>query len=596
MQTKKATTPAILTWYLLAASVSLLIAAPDTPRAGIPIDDPLTITKCGGCHSRDGNGMMRRMSYVRTTPEVWEQNIKRMTRLNGVTLTADEARKILRYLSRNNGLAPEEAKPVFWEAEHRRFRDQDDDKLVPEALRGTCITCHTIGRVLTQRRTREDYEKLANLHMGLYRYTELMVFRPRTPSVLVLPVTAVAQGSYGASLSYPTLPQRPAKDPIDIALDYLATNQPLITPEWTAWKASMRTPNLAGAWLMSGYQKGKGKLYGQMTIEAIGDDEFTTKIEVKYANTGRVVTRTGKGIVYTGYSWRGRSKLSSESNTPSADPNYAPAEDKEALFISRDGASVEGRWYWGGYDEFGIDVRLTRLGKEPVVLGTDLYGLKSPSTAELHIFGGGFPASLKPSEVDLGAGVQVSKVIKATPTEATLQVTLAAGLPTSKHDITVGHSTAVNAFAVYDKIAYIKVEPDANMARLGGTIVAKQYAQFEAVAYAAGPDGKPETADDVALGPVPASWSMEEFFSTPNDDDVEFVGSVNDSGLFTPSGEGPNPKRKKQTNNLPTDNYGDVWIDASFTAPGGGAALRAKSYLVVSVPLYIHFDQPEVSQ
>ena len=69
---------------LLAASTTgmAFAQAPDN-RVGIPIDDQLTINKCGGCHQRDANGMMRRLSYIRTSPEVWEESIKRMIRLNG---------------------------------------------------------------------------------------------------------------------------------------------------------------------------------------------------------------------------------------------------------------------------------------------------------------------------------------------------------------------------------------------------------------------------------------------------------------------------------------------------------------------------------
>ena len=111
---------------------------------GIPINHQLTIDKCAGCHQRDANGMMRRLSYIRTTPEVWEQAIKRMVRLNGLVIKPEEAREILRYLSNNNGLAPEEAKPVFWEAEHRMSRDQSD-KIPDDALQHTCNYCHTIG-------------------------------------------------------------------------------------------------------------------------------------------------------------------------------------------------------------------------------------------------------------------------------------------------------------------------------------------------------------------------------------------------------------------------------------------------------------------
>src|SRR6185369_5038530 len=106
--------------------IAMGMACAQAVPAGIPINDQLTITKCGGCHQRDASGMMRRLSYIRTSPEVWEQAIKRMVRLNGLTIKPEEAREILRYLSNNNGLAPEEAKPVFWEAEHRMLRDQSD--------------------------------------------------------------------------------------------------------------------------------------------------------------------------------------------------------------------------------------------------------------------------------------------------------------------------------------------------------------------------------------------------------------------------------------------------------------------------------------
>ena len=73
------------------------------------------------------------------------------------------------------------------------------------------------------------------------------------------------------------------------------------------------------------------------------------------------------------------------------------------------------------------------------------------------------------------------------------------------------------------------------------------------------------------------------------------MGSISDSGLFTPNLEGPNPDRKKQSNNYPTENWGDVWVDAFYKGPSG-ETLKARSYLVVGVPQYMHYDQPEVGQ
>jgi quinohemoprotein amine dehydrogenase len=384
------------------------------------------------------------------------------------------------------------------------------------------------------------------------------------------------------------------KYPIDEALAYLANAQPLITPEWTAWKAAMRNPNLAGKWAVSGYQVGKGKVYGILTVKAgAAADEFETSIDLSYANTGAGLHRSGKGIVYTGYSWRGRETVAGKPPA-SADPGAAPAEWREAMMLSRDNNAMTGRWFWGGYEEFGIDVALTRIGQEPVVLGTDLYALQTPVTKELKIYGANLPPGLKPADIDLGPGVSVKRIVSATPAMVTAEVATSAGLPLGLRDVTVAGATALKAITIYDKVSYIKVAPNASMARLGGTISPKQFTQFEAIAYANGPDGKPNTADDLALGPVTAAWSLEEFYSTPDDDDIKFVGQISDYGLFTPALEGPNPARKKQSNNYPTNNWGDVWVNATYTA--GDKALQARSYLVVTIPMYVRYDQPEVSK
>jgi quinohemoprotein amine dehydrogenase len=583
---------------LLILLVAGFAQAQETSTVGIPIDHQLTINKCGGCHQRDAaNGMMRRLSYIRTSPEVWEQAIKRMVRLNGLAITPEEGREILRYLSRNNGLAPEEAKPVFWEAEHRLFRDQSD-KIPADALQHTCNYCHTIGRVLTQRRTRDDYEKLINMHLGLFPGAEntLKPRRPNGPQAEAPVVMSAPTGGNPAVVPAPPPATRAdGKYPADVAVDYLSTAQPLITPEWSAWKAVMRTPKLDGKWMITGYQQGKGRVFGTMTIEAgASPEDFTTKIDIEYASTGATLSRSGKGIVYTGYSWRGRSTAPAPAPS-SADPSSNPAEWREALFVARDANTMDGRWFWGGYDEFGIDAHLTRIGTTPILAGASVFALQSPSSSELRVYGANFPADLKPADFDLGAGITVTRVVRRNPSVATIALQVNPNLASGIRDISLGRSTAERAIAIYDKIAYIKTLPDASMARLGGTVAAKQYAQFEAIAYAAGPDGKPQTADDIPLGPVPAHWSMSEFVSTPEDDDVKFVGSISDAGMFTPNLEGPNPERQKQANNFPTNNWGDVWIEASYE-PSGGTAMKARSYLVVTIPVYVRYDQPEVSR
>ena len=574
---------------------------------GIPINDQLTISKCGGCHRRDADGVMTRISFIRTTPEVWEQAIKRMIRLNGLAATPQEVRDIVRYLGSNNGLAPEEMASGFWEVEHRTQGYQDDHVPNP-VLQKTCNNCHSIGRVLAQRRTREDYQKLLAMHIGMFPGAE-NVFRPqrtRGTPVEWAPAGLTITPTGGVSATAPHAPAASnanAKAPGELAVDYLATNQPLITPEWTAWKAAMRSPKLAGTWFMSAYQPGRGRIYGQVVITpGASGDLFSTATQLTYASSGTTLKFTGKGIVYTGYSWRGRSSSGTMSAIPTTAPaapvtaaSGTPAEWREAMVVSRDGNSMDGRWFWSSYGELGMDVHLVRASAEPTILGTDLSALQTPSHAQVKIYGGNLPMSLKPADIVFGPGITVTKISSSTPSLATVEVDVAAKLPVGMRDLSVGSANKINALGVYDKVAYIEVAPNAQISRLGGIKWPKEFAQYDVKAFAAGPDGKAHTADDLDLGPVVAQWSLEEFYSTPEDDDIQFVGKVDDSGLFTPSVEGPNPARKKQANNFPVDNYGDVWVAASYKTPDG-TTFKAKSYLVVTIPNYTIWDQPEVAQ
>ena len=69
---------------------------------GFPVTDPLVIKKCGTCHTKDEKGNLSRISWTRTTPEGWEEAIKRMVRLNGLVITSEEAKPILKYLATNH--------------------------------------------------------------------------------------------------------------------------------------------------------------------------------------------------------------------------------------------------------------------------------------------------------------------------------------------------------------------------------------------------------------------------------------------------------------------------------------------------------------
>jgi len=228
------------------------------------------------------------------------------------------------------------------------------------------------------------------------------------------------------------------------------------------------------------------------------------------------------------------------------------------------------------------------------LIGADRTALKTGSqAARVRLIAESLPAQIAPADLDFGTGVTVRRIVSHTPTEIVVEVDVAADAVPGKRDIAFGRSVLQSAIAVYDRIDYVKVVPDSALARLGSETHPKGYQQFDAVAYQRGADGKLHTADDVELGPIDVTWSVEEFYAVYGDDDKEFVGSLSPTGFFTPASDGPNPQRKFSRNN-----YGDVWVVATAKneKDKDGRPMAGKSYLVVTVPAYIQWDQPEVGQ
>jgi quinohemoprotein amine dehydrogenase len=563
-------------------------ASAELTEDGIPVTDPLVISRCGTCHRKDDKGNLSRISWERTTPEGWEEAIKRMVRLNGATLEPAEARQILKYLATYHGLAPEEAKPLMYIPEHRI----QDEAIPNETFRTTCNNCHALGKALSWRRSKEDWTLLANMHVAFFPQAEA-AFRRMGP-----PPGAGAQGGGRGGAAAATVPADAgagagAGQPVDETIDFLAKSYGLHSPEWANWRARMRPPRMAGRWVVSAWLPGKGRYTGEMTIEpGAGENEFKTTTTLKSAKDGSQIARTGTSLVYSGYAWRGRSR--SAALGANAAPDDPKQEVREVMWVSPDQSYADGRWFWGFYQEFGFDVHMQRATGAPVLLTTAQPSIKTGSqSARLRILGDALPGKLTAADLDLGSGVTVKSIVSQSPAEIVAEVDVAADAVPGKRDLAIPGAVLQSAFAVYDRVDYIKVLPETSMARLGGDVHPKGYQQFDAVGYQRGADGKPHTADDVELGPIEVNWSVEEFYAVYGDDDKEFVGTLNSTGFFTPALDGPNPQRKFKRNN-----YGDVWVVATAKneRDQDGKPLIGKSYLIVAVPLYIQWDQPEVTK
>ncbi len=210
-------TRAVVFAILLAGTLLAQTNAKPDPEPGIPVTDPLVIARCGACHTRDERGNMQRISWARSTPEGWQDIVKRMVLEYNAPLTQADALPIVKYLSNSHGLAPAESKPVMYYIE-RRVHDESGGGDDP--MHAVCGKCHSISKALAWRRSAADWKQYAATHAVIYK------FRPNDLAVLILTQTA-----------------------------------PLHTPEWDAWSARPAQADFTGRWLMTASIPGRGKYF-----------------------------------------------------------------------------------------------------------------------------------------------------------------------------------------------------------------------------------------------------------------------------------------------------------------------------------------------
>ena len=496
---------------------------------GIPITNDLILTKCTDCHKNNG-GLVSRISYLRKSPEGWEETLWRHKRTHGVSITRDEKEALILYLSDRQGLAPAEVAPYAYTLEKRDTREKVEGQVIID----TCMRCHSYAKTAIQRRTPEEWSKLANMHAGI-----LPMWLYQLQDVADWDETLAA------------------------AVKELAKRFPLETPEWKQW-VSARPKAGEGKWVVAGYQAGKGAYGGEITLTKTGD--------VFYSYTGTVAFESGekqpiegKATLYGGYAWRASGTL-------------AGKPIREVFHISMDGSTFTGVRFDDPHFELrGVETRAF-AGSAPRILSVMPKALKAGTKgATVTVVGTGLS-----NAVSLGDGVTVKKVVSESPTKVVVIVDVADKAAAGTRNANAGGAASAKLFAVYADVDYIKVAPSPAMSRTGGLgFAVKQLVQFDAMAFSKGADGAAGTEDDIEVGRVPAAWKVVELASSNEDHDVEFVGSIDRNGLFTPGEEGPNPKRFMQENNM-----GDVWVTAAYTAPGGGT-LSARGYLLATIPLYV---------
>ena len=498
-------------------------------ETGIPVTSEKVLNKCTVCH-KNNMGLVSRISYIRQAPEAWEETLWRHKRIHGLSITKDEKEALVLYLSENHGLAPAEVAPYAYTLEKRDTKEKVDSQVIVDM----CVRCHSYAKTALQRRSPEDWPKLANMHSGV-----LPMWLYQLQDVLDWDDTLAA------------------------CLKELSKRFPLETPEWKQWTNTRPKPR-EGKWVVSGYQAGKGAYGGEVALKKTGDFFYTYRGTVEF-ESGEKQPIEGKATLYGGYAWRASGTL-------------AGKPIREVFHISMDGSTFTGVRFDDPHFELrGVETRAFS-GSFPRILSVMPKALKSGTKgATVTVVGTGLSG-----DVSLGDGVTVKKVVSASSTKVVVSVDVSDKSATGYRSAKAGSAAADRLFAVYASVDYIKVVPSPAMSRTGGLGYAvKQLVQFDAMAVSKGADGVPGNADDIEIGRIPAAWNVVELASSNEDHDVDFVGKIDRNGLFTPGDEGPNPKRFMQENNM-----GDVWVTAEYSAPGGGK-LSARGYLLATIPLYV---------
>ncbi len=503
--------------------------APAAREEGIPVTDRLMKEKCGSCHTSDDRGNMQRISWERATPEGWQLALQRMILLDDVELTPAEKEHVIQYLSANHGLAPGEAKGLTYDVE-RRIHEETG---IPSSVMKACGRCHNFARVMSWRRSADDWRELSQAHFVRYNAA-----------------------------------------PSEEAITFLTKMAPLHSPEWAAWSGRPTGKSPVGRWLITASVLNRTRYFGEVQVEPGGaDGEFNTRATLQSVADGSTVVRVGRGIMYGGYAWRG---LSRGGNVTSPAPDDLSNTAREVVTTAQDESNAEGRWFWGQYQELGFDVNMKRGSFDTTLLGIDRPLLKTGSQSNrIRLFGDHFPEQISPSDLDFGAGVAVRRIVSHNASEAVAEVDVAIDAPTGKRKVAFRQSVLSGALALYDHVDYVKVTPESATASFGEQNRSRGYQQFEAIGYQNGADGKRHTDDDVELGPIEVTWSIKVFYESERTR-TDPVGSVSPTGLFTPAADSPKT------------NF-DVWVvaEARTEKDEDGRPLVGKAYVVVTVPVLI---------
>ncbi len=501
-----------------------------------------TLLVCTACHVPK-DGKLDAIESVRMTPEGWRMTLSRMMRNHGLQIKEDDAHNILKYLSDNYGLAPSEIGTFDYALEERNSTLEGRDKAgLPTNVVGACVQCHSFARIALQRRTPELWSRLPDLH-------EYFV-----------PFVASDTSSAGNLLD----PWRQVAT--REAVPYLTKRFPFETPAWRKWLAAPKT-DYSGKWLVVGHDPAKGGDYtGVLTVTSSGNDQYRGKFTHDFED-GSSVSGTTDAVVYTKFEWRGKAQV-------------ADRTEVEIFFGNEDGTIMRGRRLLTPIGDLGMDEALYKAGSGAQLLGNIPKAIQAGRTIKVRLFGMNLPSGLAASAVNVGSGLKVQSISKSDDNTAIAEIAAEPRAQVGPRTVRINGVKGEGQLYLYRTVDYISITPQRGYGRPGGTRGPKVHEQFEAFAYTHGPGGKP-----VNIGRVgPLSWDVAERVSRISDDDVLYVGKVNQYGTFIPNADGPNPEREHSESNV-----GDVWVEAWYRPDPAKPPMGARAFMLLMPPKFVFY-------
>jgi len=497
---------------------------------------------CAGCHVQ-ADGSLSRIKDQRKTPEGWEMTINRMRTTHGLSLQHETMSQgavlgaIVKYLADTRGLAPSETTSLRYVLE----QDGNVVEQFPQEFAEMCGRCHSSARVALQRRTREEWDRTVDFHLGQWPSTEYSLYGRDRPWLKIARENIV-----------------PA-----LAVDY-----PLETDAWAEWQAADKS-SPAGEWVISGHVPGEGDFSAVMSVSPLSDrpDRFSVEMNGHYAD-GSVMFGEGSAIIYTGFEWR-------------ATVNVGETTFNQTFALTSDGQALQGRMYQKDQVLVGARVKAIKQNERVALLSVYPRSLPIGETTRLTVSGFG----LGLAEITI-ADANVEVIDAQDSSRVIVDVTPIDGASVGYRSVSLAGEEQTQAIAFYESVDELAVEPSYGIARIGGNGggTPKVETVFRARGKSWGADQQPGTSDDLDLGYIDAvTWrTVPRDEGAEQDNDVAFAGNMDPStGRYVPAAAGPNPQRARSTNNA-----GNLNVVARYEA--GEDIVEGTGRLLVTVQRWVN--------